>query len=213
MSVTILLPENGPGFVTNNRGNDEFQFGQQSTIDAALRVGAEWNGLHPQRPFSIGQISKNGGGPMPPHVSHRLGLDVDVRPMRRDGNNLPVTISDAQYDPQLTRELIELWWRHAPTQAIFFNDVNVINAGLSRFVNGHHNHFHVRLRMKGGTIKNGDRGSDVAELQAKLGITVDGKFGQQTEAAVEAFQEANGLIPDGVVGRDTWAALSAVVTV
>jgi len=208
MSVDVLLPANGPGFVTNNRGNDEFQFGQQSTIDAALRVGAAWNGLHAQRPFSIGQISKKGGGPFPPHLSHRLGIDVDIRPMRQDGKNAPVTIDDEQqYDRELTRDLIELWWQKAPVQAVFFNDPKVIAAGLSRFVEGHGNHFHVRLRLKGATIKNGDRGSDVAELQTKLVIPADGKFGAATEAAVEQFQEDHGLTPDGVVGPKTWKAL------
>jgi len=123
MSVDVLLPANGPGFVTNNRGEDEFQFGQQSTIDAALKVGAAWNALHGQRPFSIGQISKKGGGPFPPHLSHRLGIDVDIRPMRQDGKNAPVTIDEQQqYDRELTRELIELWWQKAPVQAVFFND-------------------------------------------------------------------------------------------
>src|ERR1051325_11123179 len=108
MKVDVLLPKNGTGFVTNNRGNDEFQFGIQSTIDAALRVGVAWNALHPQRPFSIGQISKKGGGKFGVHVSHRLGVDVDVRPMRLDGQNEPVAIDNSQYDPELTRELIKL---------------------------------------------------------------------------------------------------------
>src|SRR5205809_5034019 len=77
VNVDTLLPENGPGFVTNNRGaNGEFQFGQQSTIDATIAVAAAWDESHSQRPFSIGQISKKGGGPFPPHKSHRLGVDV-----------------------------------------------------------------------------------------------------------------------------------------
>lgn len=208
MSVDTPLPESGAGFVTNNRGaNGEFQFGQRSTIDAALRVGAAWNGIHSQQPFSIGQISKKGGGPMPPHKSHQLGIDVDVRPMRKDGQNSPVTINDSEYDQAVTQELISLWWQQAPVQAVFFNDPAVIAAKLSRFVDGHGNHFHVRLRMRGATIRIGDRGSDVAELQTKLGVTADGHFGPGTEHAVEEFQVAHGLNPDGVVGPKTWKAL------
>ena len=208
MNVDVLLPINGPGFVTNNRGNNQFQFGQQSTIDAAIRVAASWNEKHSNRPFSIGQISKKGGGPMPPHKSHQLGVDVDVRPMRKDGENAPVTITDSQFDRELTTELIKVWWRLAPTQAVFFNDQSVIDAGLSRFVNGHHNHFHVRLRMKGDTLRIGDKGSDVAEVQERLGLLEpDGVFGSTMLQAVEAFQAAHQLNPDGVVGPKTFKAL------
>jgi Putative peptidoglycan binding domain len=36
---------------------------------------------------------------------------------------------------------------------------------------------------------------------------IDGLFGPRTEAAVVAFQSANGCTPDGVVGNQTWGAL------
>lgn len=53
----------------------------------------------------------------------------------------------------------------------------------------------------------------IRELQRALSAagydpgTADGTFGQQTEAAVVAFQEANGLSVDGRVGPETAAAL------
>ena len=39
----------------------------------------------------------------------------------------------------------------------------------------------------------------------------DGTFGPQTEAAVVAFQQDNGLSPDGIVGPETASALNAAV--
>ena len=76
MNVDTQLPKSGPGFVTNNRGdNGEFQFGEKSSIDAALRVGTAWDALHPNHPFSIGQISLEGGGPFSGHASHQVGRE------------------------------------------------------------------------------------------------------------------------------------------
>jgi len=57
------------------------------------------------------------------------------------------------------------------------------------------------------TLKLGATGAAVRELQALLGIVVDGVFGPLTEAAVRRFQGAHGLTVDGVVGPRTWAAL------
>jgi len=37
---------------------------------------------------------------------------------------------------------------------------------------------------------------------------IDGKMGEQTRQAIKAFQKANGLVPDGRVGKKTWSILS-----
>ena len=68
-------------------------------------------------------------------------------------------------------------------------------------------------------MKIGTRGVQVSELQAdlhKAGFDPgprDGVFGPATERAVKAFQRANGLIPDGIVGTKTQAALTGRVNV
>jgi N-acetyl-anhydromuramyl-L-alanine amidase AmpD len=57
-------------------------------------------------------------------------------------------------------------------------------------------------------IFRGSQGPQVAELQRQLGVTVDGDFGPQTEAAVRAFQRRTpGLKVDGIVGPATAAAM------
>ncbi|MEE1200747.1 MAG: peptidoglycan-binding protein [Christensenellales bacterium] len=63
------------------------------------------------------------------------------------------------------------------------------------------------------TLRRGNQGDEVADLQTILNarygadLDVDGNFGKATEAAVKAFQKANGLTADGVVGAKTWKAL------
>lgn len=63
------------------------------------------------------------------------------------------------------------------------------------------------------TLRLGMSGTDVMEIQAMLQKTgynpgpVDGVFGPQTQAAVIRFQTANGLVPDGIIGPATYAAM------
>ena len=69
-----------------------------------------------------------------------------------------------------------------------------------------------------GVLRNGSSGTAVRELQFYLyllsayessipSVSIDGRFGASTEAAVRAYQRFAGLTVDGVVGRTTWASL------
>ena len=61
-------------------------------------------------------------------------------------------------------------------------------------------------------ISYGSQGDEVKELQTALNnngykLDTDGIFGAKTQAAVKAYQKANGLSVDGVVGNNTWGSL------
>ena len=56
-------------------------------------------------------------------------------------------------------------------------------------------------------LKLGSEGEDVKKLQIKLGVDPIGKFGPKTDAAVRAWQAANGLTADGIVGGGTWSKM------
>jgi KAP family P-loop domain/Putative peptidoglycan binding domain len=53
----------------------------------------------------------------------------------------------------------------------------------------------------------GSWGPHVGAVQAHLGVTPTTVFDVETEEAVRAFQERQGLPDDGIVGRQTWAML------
>ena len=60
----------------------------------------------------------------------------------------------------------------------------------------------------GTIIKRGSRGPDVRWIQQHIGVKlVDGVFGRGTERAVKQFQSRRRLKADGIVGRQTWAAI------
>lgn len=69
-----------------------------------------------------------------------------------------------------------------------------------------------------GVLREGDKGESVQILQymlamlaefdsALLPIAVDGTYGPRTTQAVKQYQRLMGLVPDGVVGRNTWDSL------
>jgi lysozyme family protein len=59
-------------------------------------------------------------------------------------------------------------------------------------------------------VQKGSKGEWVKKLQVALGITSDGIFGKDTEAALKKWQSANGLEVDGVAGRSTYRAMGLV---
>lgn len=69
------------------------------------------------------------------------------------------------------------------------------------------------MRLGEATIGPGIVSADVKEVQMILtgqGYNVgpiDGNFGPQTLTAVQAFQRTKGLVPDGIIGPQTWGAL------
>lgn len=64
------------------------------------------------------------------------------------------------------------------------------------------------------SLKNGDSGAAWVQWhlnQCGAKLTIDGKFGEKTKAAVTAYQKAHGLTADGVVGAVTRKSLKIEV--
>ena len=70
-----------------------------------------------------------------------------------------------------------------------------------------------------GLLQLGDTGSEVSDLQSRLQTLgyysgpISGSFGAQTQVALTAFQQAQGLTADGIAGPQVNAALATSATV
>lgn len=73
----------------------------------------------------------------------------------------------------------------------------------------------ISVREVSTLLKQGSSGAAVLTLQTKLQEqnfnpgAIDGIFGADTKKALIAFQTSVGLTPDGIAGKNTWAALNA----
>jgi hypothetical protein len=61
--------------------------------------------------------------------------------------------------------------------------------------------------ISGRGLRDGPYRAGLAAAQTVLHVTPDGYYGPLTAAATVRFQAAHGLIPDGLIGPRTWAAL------
>jgi len=62
----------------------------------------------------------------------------------------------------------------------------------------------MEFKYPGAPVKVGSKGPAVMLVQAIVGAKADGDFGPKTEALVKAWQTANGLKADGIIGPITW---------
>jgi peptidoglycan hydrolase-like protein with peptidoglycan-binding domain len=139
--INTQMPQFGPGFYSYSTPSKSY--GLPKTIQALLTISAAWERANPGGPqIGFGNISYKGGGPFPPHSSHQKGIDVDIRPMRKDGKKESVVYQSPDYSRALTQQLVNLIRSNGilPVRTILFNDPGV--TGVSAYT-GHDNHLHV----------------------------------------------------------------------
>jgi peptidoglycan hydrolase-like protein with peptidoglycan-binding domain len=96
----------------------------------------------------VGDLSFEHGGNIPGHATHEVGLDADLRLIRKAGNQClyPTNYHLSTYDRAATRMLIQAIRAAAPghVKLIYFNDPVLIAEGLTTRYFGHDDHLHVR---------------------------------------------------------------------
>jgi peptidoglycan hydrolase-like protein with peptidoglycan-binding domain len=151
--VDTPLPASGMGFYSYTSADN--RYGTAATISALQAIAAEWNRLHSSGPrIGIGHISRQGGGEFPKHSTHREGLNVDIRPVRSDRGESPVSYTNSGYSRTLTQELVNTIYanRVLGVSSILFND-----SGVQRVTpySGHDDHLHVTFLRPSGTVSPG----------------------------------------------------------
>ncbi len=222
------MPASGSGFKCY--GPFEKRYGRPEVVQAIKYVCAEWAKAFPQGPrLGVGNLSFSQGGPMPPHVSHQQGTDVDLAPIANTEEEIPLAWDHPKYSRQRTQQLVDLI-RNNPildVRVILFNDPDV--TGVEPWA-GHDNHLHVSFfpssitPMANSSDQQGDlrlvapnmKGARVRKLQEDLmaigiAIEVDGIFGSDTDAAVRQFQLDNNLKVDGIAGQVTQVKLAQII--
>lgn len=152
--------------------NQGRQYGIRQTIDALLWITRTWHRMHPEILIGIGDISRQGGGKLKPHTSHRLGLDVDLALFDR-ATNRRISRKGAyrKYRP-LIRAFLDLV---VDNQSLDVKTMFYFDHALSQKIRNskssakHHQHIHIRFcrppelkqaldRKKVGTAANYDCG-------------------------------------------------------
>ncbi|HJS67716.1 MAG TPA: penicillin-insensitive murein endopeptidase [Nitrospiraceae bacterium] len=153
------LPDSGPGFyhpyaIGELLDSDDWG-GAEAAISLIQTVGAQWFQSHPIPRMGIVDISRENGGPFPPHGEHQNGLDIDIRYVRKSGIEGPLDLAVKSqkknwYDRALTIELMRKFAANGSLSRILVSPLSEISSADVPGVNivqvsGHDNHFHVSL--------------------------------------------------------------------
>lgn len=193
----------------------------KSLIRLREQVNAEWPGRDRSSDGSIGDTAhrnrKSDHNPNSAGVVTAIDIDADLAP----GVNV--------------RELVDALFasRDPRIKYIIFNGRITVASltGWKRYTgaNAHKAHAHISVSARPSlyddasdwqirpvkaepqprpTLRRGDRGEAVKQLQKLLKLPADGIFGEKTEAGVKGVQLINGLRPDGIAGKQTWGVLT-----
>lgn len=145
----VLLPQTGYGYYPYGKSDTtKRQWGTANTIKTIVDTAMWFNWGYPDALVGVGDISFEFGGYMKPHSTHQEGLNVDVRPCRKDNNQVGVLYTDTtNYDQEKTLFLIELFLEDKNVEKVLFNDPDIRKAIKNvSWCKNHDDHFHVIMK-------------------------------------------------------------------
>lgn len=145
-------PEDAGYYVYGTPDRGRAHYASPRLLSVIFYIEREWQAID-DRKFGIGNISIAGGLPYDEHRSHQKGIEVDIRPIRKDnlvGQGARVTRFDSAHDRDATIKLIRLFADHPMVKIIYFNDdkvQQVIGGSRVKSLKRHDDHFHVDLKV------------------------------------------------------------------
>lgn len=137
------MPEESGYYTYGTPPGGRAQYAHPQMLNFIFKLEYSWSAID-ERKIGIGNISLAEGRIFPPHVSHRKGLEVDIRPIRKDGAKSPVSWSSKDYDQIATSKLVDLIWQTGMVNKIGFNDPKIARVS---FMKGHDDHLHVEVKL------------------------------------------------------------------
>jgi penicillin-insensitive murein endopeptidase len=137
------MPEESGYYTYGTPPDGRAQYAHVQMLNFIFKLEQGWR-LSEERKIGIGNISLAEGTQFPPHRSHRSGLEVDIRPTRKDGSKRPVRWSSPEYDHAATKRMVDPIWQTGMVKRVGFNDPNIASA---TYMSGHDDHLHVEVRI------------------------------------------------------------------
>jgi penicillin-insensitive murein endopeptidase len=125
------------------------QYAHPNMLSVIFWVEREWQAID-DRKFGIGNISV-ANGLRYDHHTHMKGIEMDIRPVRKDkmvGQAARCSYMDtAVYDREATIKLVRLFLQHPMVRLIYFNDEKVQQAtgGRVKYWRDHNDHLHIEI--------------------------------------------------------------------
>ncbi len=125
----VEMPLRGRGF--KNADADNHDYGAHITRNAIVAAGKHYAdhylASHPNAAvIATNDASLPRGGDTPDHASHEVGLDLDVRLPRTDGESGGVTVTSGGYDKNAARAMIEAFARQDEVERVLIGDRNLL---------------------------------------------------------------------------------------
>ncbi|QLE56584.1 glucosaminidase domain-containing protein [Nostoc sp. TCL26-01] len=159
----VLMPKSEPqnGLINGELAEtqDNHDFGTHWLADVIKEIAQDYQNSYRQNypgasHFAINDVSLPHGGDTPDHQGHETGMMCDVFLPRKDGKFGGIFWTNSEYDQDAARAILLSIRRQKLVRAVFFNDRQLITAGLCKFASGHDHHIHFEINPPVMSIRN-----------------------------------------------------------